>query len=328
MSAKRVAEHKDSRIIGLIEISWKVGKNMPVKVQGDLPAKAVIENENIFIMDESRAISQDIRPLKIGVLNLMPVKHDTEIQLLRAMSNTPLQVDVTFVCVENHVSKNTPMGHLNKFYSKFPEIKDQKFDGFIITGAPLEKMDFEEVEYWDELKEIMDWTETNVTSTLHLCWAAQAGLYYHYDIQKHFLDKKMFGIFEHKVLKRREPLMRGFDDVFLAPHSRHTGIDDEKIAKDDRLTVLAESDIAGSFIVMSEKGKKIFVTGHPEYDRDTLDKEYKRDLSKGMDIDIPYNYYRDDNPENLPLLTWRSHANALYTNWLDYYVYQNTPYEW
>ena len=328
MSAKRVAEHKDSRIIGLIEISWKVGKNMPVKVQGDLPAKAVIENENIFIMDESRAISQDIRPLKIGVLNLMPVKHDTEIQLLRAMSNTPLQVDVTFVCVENHVSKNTPMSHLNKFYSKFPEIKDQKFDGFIITGAPLEKMDFEEVEYWDELKEIMDWTETNVTSTLHLCWAAQAGLYYHYDIQKHFLDKKMFGIFEHKVLKRREPLMRGFDDVFLAPHSRHTGIDDEKIAKDDRLTVLAESDIAGSFIVMSEKGKKIFVTGHPEYDRDTLDKEYKRDLSKGMDIDIPYNYYRDDNPDNIPLLTWRSHANALYTNWLDYYVYQNTPYEW
>ena len=328
MSAKRVAEHKDSRIIGLLEISWKVGKNMPVKVQGDLPAKAVIENENIFIMDESRAISQDIRQLKIGVLNLMPVKHDTEIQLLRAMSNTPLQVDVTFVCVENHVSKNTPISHLNKFYSKFPEIKDQKFDGFIITGAPLEKMDFEEVEYWDELKEIMDWTETNVTSTLHLCWAAQAGLYYHYDIQKHFLDKKMFGIFEHKVLKRREPLMRGFDDVFLAPHSRHTGIDDEKIAKDDRLTVLAESDIAGSFIVMSEKGKKIFVTGHPEYDRDTLDKEYKRDLSKGMDIDIPYNYYRDDNPENLPLLTWRSHANALYTNWLDYYVYQNTPYEW
>ena len=255
---------------------------MPVKVQGDLPAKAVIENENIFIMDESRAISQDIRPLKIGVLNLMPVKHDTEIQLLRAMSNTPLQVDVTFVCVENHISKNTPMSHLNKFYSKFPEIKDQKFDGFIITGAPLEKMDFEEVEYWDELKEIMDWTETNVTSTLHLCWAAQAGLYYHYDIHKHFLDKKMFGIFEHKVLKRREPLMRGFDDVFLAPHSRHTGIDDEKIAKDDRLTVLAESELAGSFIVMAEKGKKIFVTGHPEYDRDTLDKEYKRDLSKGM----------------------------------------------
>lgn len=300
---------------------------MPVKVQGDLPAKAVIENENIFIMDESRAISQDIRPLRIGVLNLMPVKHDTEIQLLRAMSNTPLQVDVTFVCVENHVSKNTPMSHLNKFYSKFSEIKNQKFDGFIITGAPLELMDFEEVEYWEELKEIMDWTETNVTSTLHLCWAAQAGLYYHYGVEKQLLSKKMFGIFSHRVLKRKVPLMRGFDDVFLAPHSRHTGIDEVKVASDDRLTVLAESDIAGYFIIMAEGGKQIFVTGHPEYDRDTLDKEYRRDRDKGMDIDVPYNYYKDDNPENMPLLTWRSHANALYTNWLDYYVYQITPYD-
>lgn len=300
---------------------------MPVKVQGDLPAKAVIENENIFIMDESRAISQDIRPLRIGVLNLMPVKHDTEIQLLRAMSNTPLQVDVTFVCVENHVSKNTPMSHLNKFYSKFSEIKNQKFDGFIITGAPLELMDFEEVEYWEELKEIMDWTETNVTSTLHLCWAAQAGLYYHYGVEKQLLSKKMFGIFSHRVLKRKVPLMRGFDDVFLAPHSRHTGIDEAKVASDDRLTVLAESDIAGYFIIMAEGGKQIFVTGHPEYDRDTLDKEYRRDRDKGMDIDVPYNYYKDDNPENMPLLTWRSHANALYTNWLDYYVYQITPYD-
>ena len=300
---------------------------MPVKVQGDLPAKAVIENENIFIMDESRAISQDKRPLRIGVLNLMPVKHDTEIQLLRAMSNTPLQVDVTFVCVENHVSKNTPMSHLNKFYSKFSEIKNQKFDGFIITGAPLELMDFEEVEYWEELKEIMDWTETNVTSTLHLCWAAQAGLYYHYGVEKQLLSKKMFGIFSHRVLKRKVPLMRGFDDVFLAPHSRHTGIDEVKVASDDRLTVLAESDIAGYFIIMAEGGKQIFVTGHPEYDRDTLDKEYRRDRDKGMDIDVPYNYYKDDNPENMPLLTWRSHANALYTNWLDYYVYQITPYD-
>lgn len=299
---------------------------MPVKVQGDLPAKAVIENENIFIMDENRAISQDIRPLRIGVLNLMPVKHDTEIHLLRAMSNTPLQVDVTFVCVENHVSKNTPMSHLNKFYSKFSEIKNQKFDGFIITGAPLELMEFEEVGYWDELKEIMDWTKTNVTSTLHLCWAAQAGLYYHYGVNKQLLDKKMFGIFEHRVLKRKIPLVRGFDDVFLAPHSRHTGMDEKKIAADDRLTVLAESDIAGSFIIMAEEGKQIFVTGHPEYDRDTLDKEYKRDIAKGMEIDVPYNYYKDDNPENMPLLTWRAHANTLYTNWLDYYVYQITPY--
>ena len=301
---------------------------MPVKVQGALPAKAVIENENIFIMDENRAISQDIRPLKIGILNLMPVKHDTEIQLLRALSNTPLQVDVTFVCVDNHVSKNTPVSHLNKFYSKFSEIKGQKFDGFIITGAPLELMDFEEVGYWDELKEIMDWTEKNVTSTIHLCWAAQAGLYYHYGIEKQLLDKKMFGIFEHRVLKRKEPLMRGFDDVFLAPHSRHTGMNEKKIAENPELTVLAESDMAGSFIIMAEKGKKIFVTGHPEYDRITLDKEYKRDVDKGMDIDVPYNYYKDDNPDNMPLLTWRSHANALYTNWVDYYVYQNTPYEW
>ena len=299
---------------------------MPVKVQGDLPAKAVIENENIFIMDENRAISQDIRPLRIGVLNLMPVKHDTEIHLLRAMSNTPLQVDVTFVCVENHVSKNTPMSHLNKFYSKFSEIKNQKFDGFIITGAPLELMEFEEVGYWDELKEIMDWTKTNVTSTLHLCWAAQAGLYYHYGVNKQLLDKKMFGIFEHRVLKRKIPLVRGFDDVFLAPHSRHTGMDEKKIAADDRLTVLAESDIAGSFIIMAEEGKQIFVSGHPEYDRDTLDKEYKRDIAKGMEIDVPYNYYKDDNPEKMPLLTWRAHANTLYTNWLDYYVYQITPY--
>ena len=301
---------------------------MPIKIQNDLPAKEILERENIFVMDENRATHQDIRPINIAILNLMPLKEDTELQILRMLSNTPLQVDVIFVNVSSHESKNTSTSHLNKFYIPFKDIKKQKFDGFIITGAPLEKMDFEEVEYWDELKEIMDWTETNVTSTLHLCWAAQAGLYYHYDIHKHFLDKKMFGIFEHKVLKRREPLMRGFDDVFLAPHSRHTGIDDEKIAKDDRLTVLAESELAGSFIVMAEKGKKIFVTGHPEYDRDTLDKEYKRDLSKGMDIEIPYNYYRDNNPENIPLLTWRSHANALYTNWLDYYVYQNTPYEW
>ena len=301
---------------------------MPVKVQGDLPAKVAIENENIFIMDESRAISQDIRPLKIGVLNLMPVKHDTEIQLLRAMSNTPLQVDVTFVCVENHVSKNTPMSHLNKFYSKFPEIKDQKFDGFIITGAPLEKMDFEEVEYWDELKEIMDWTETNVTSTLHLCWAAQAGLYYHYDIQKHFLDKKMFGIFEHKVLKRREPLMRGFDDIFLAPHSRHTTVPAEEIRKIDELVILAESEEAGVFLVMSKDGKQIYVMGHPEYDRVTLHKEYMRDKNKGLEIEVPKNYYPNDNCEEKPLLMWRSHANNLYTNWANYYVYQLTPYIW
>lgn len=301
---------------------------MPVKVIGDLPAKAVIEQENIFIMDETRAISQDIRPLKIGILNLMPLKHETEIQLLRALSNTPLQVDVTFVYVETHVSKNTPVSHLNQFYSTFSDIKDHKFDGFIITGAPVEQMEFEDVTYWEELKEIMDWTTTNVTSTFHICWGAQAGLYHHYGINKEALDSKMFGIFEHKVLHRKTPLMRGFDDVFLAPHSRHTQVPVEAIKENVALELLAESDIAGAFIVVSKDGRRVFVMGHPEYDRNTLDGEYKRDVSKGLDIDIPVNYYKDDNPENAPLLTWRAHANALYTNWLDYYVYQNTPYEW
>ncbi len=300
---------------------------MPIKVQGDLPAKAVIEKENIFIMDENRAIMQDIRPLKIAILNLMPVKHDTEIQLLRSLSNTPLQVDITFVCVENHVSKNTPASHLNQFYSRFNEIKDKKFDGFIITGAPLEKLEFEEVTYWDELTKIMEWSKTHVTSTLHLCWGAQAGLYYHYGIKKEMLTKKLFGIYEHKVLHRKVPLVRGFDDVFLAPHSRYTRSDDAAVEANPLLTVIAQSEIAGNFIIMAGEGKQIFLSGHPEYDRNTLDDEYKRDLEKGLDIDIPYNYYKDDNPQNKPLLTWRGHANGLYTNWLNYYVYQVTPYD-
>lgn len=301
---------------------------MPIKVKGDLPAKAVIERENIFIMDENRAISQDIRPLNIGILNLMPLKYETEIQLLRALSNTPLQVDVTFVCVETYESKNTPASHLNQFYSKFSEIKEKKFDGFIITGAPVEQLSFEEVAYWKELEEIMDWTVSNVTSTMHLCWGAQAGLYYHYNIRKNLLKEKMFGIYEHRVLHRKVPLMRGFDDVFLAPHSRHTESDIESIKANKSLTILAESDIAGPFITIAGDGKQIFVSGHPEYDRNTLDIEYHRDLDKGLDIHIPYNYYKDDNPDNKPLLTWRGHANGLYTNWLNYYVYQNTPYEW
>ncbi len=300
---------------------------MPIKVQGDLPAKAVIEKENIFIMDETRAIKQDIRPLKIAILNLMPVKHDTEIQLLRALSNTPLQVDVTFLHMASHVSKNTPASHLNQFYSTFSDIKDKKFDGLIITGAPVEQLEFEEVTYWNELKEVMEWSKTNVTSTLHICWAAQAGLYYHYGIQKQLLDEKLFGIYEHKVLHRKVPLVRGFDDVFFAPHSRHTKIDDEAVKKNKNLTVLAESDKAGAFIIIAKEGKQIFVTGHPEYDRNTLDNEYKRDLEKGLPIHIPYNYYKDDDPNNAPLLTWRGHANGLYTNWLNYYVYQITPYD-
>ncbi len=301
---------------------------MPIKVQGDLPAKAVIEKENIFIMDESRAIAQDIRPLKIAILNLMPVKHDTEIQLLRALSNTPLQVDITFICMESHVSKNTPASHLNKFYSKFSEIKEHTYDGLIITGAPVEQLDFEEVNYWEELKELMDWSDRNVTSTLHICWGAQAGLYYRYGISKIILEKKVFGIYEHKVLHRKVPLMRGFDDVFLAPHSRYTAVSQEDIASCPDLTVLAESDDAGVFIVLGKEGKHVFILGHLEYDRNTLDNEYKRDIGKGLQIDVPYNYYRDDDPDNPPLLTWRAQSNAFYTNWLNYYVYQNTPYKW
>lgn len=300
---------------------------MPIKVKGDLPAKAVIEKENIFIMDETRAIKQDIRPLKIAIVNLMPLKHETEIQLLRALSNTPLQVDITFVYIASHVSKNTPASHLNQFYSTFEDIKDKKFDGFIITGAPLDHLTFEQVDYWDEIKEIMDFTKTNVTSTLHICWGSQAGLYYHYGINTYRIPEKRFGIYEHKVIHRKVPLMRGFDDVFLAPHSRHTESSAEEIKANDKLTVVAESDVAGPFVVIAENGKQIFLSGHPEYDRMTLDIEYRRDLEKGLPIHVPYNYYPDDNPNNQPLLTWRAHANALYTNWLNYYVYQETPYE-
>lgn len=301
---------------------------MPIRVKNDLPAKSVLEAENIFIMDEKRAITQDIRPLKILILNLMPLKQDTEVALLRSLSNTPLQIDITFLQLETHISKNTAASHLNQFYVTFSDIKEKKYDGMIITGAPVEQMSFEEVTYWDELTKIMDWSDDNVTSTLHICWGAQAGLYYHYGIEKSLLASKAFGIFEHRVLNRRIPLVRGFDDIFLAPHSRHTTITREDIVKNEKLTILAESDEAGVFLVMAEDGKRIFVTGHPEYDRITLDTEYKRDLSKGLDIDMPKNYYPDDDPAKKPVLTWRCHANSFYTNWLNYYVYQQTPYEW
>lgn len=300
---------------------------MPIRVQNDLPAKEILEKENIFVMDEHRAVHQDIRPIRIGILNLMPLKEDTELQLLRSLSNTPLQVDVTFVHVASHKSKNTATSHLNKFYETFEEIKNQKFDGFIITGAPVEQMPFEEVDYWEELKTIMEWTKTNVTSTLHLCWGAQAGMYYHYGIDKEPLDEKLFGVFWHKVLNRKIPLVRGFDDVFLAPHSRHTDIPLEKVRKDSRLTILAESEKAGAFLVMAEEGRQIFVMGHPEYDRLTLDKEYKRDKAKNLPICIPKNYYENNDDTKKPLLTWRATANNLYTNWLNYYVYQVTPYD-
>ncbi len=301
---------------------------MPIRVQNDLPARGILEQENIFVMDEKRATSQDIRPLTVGLLNLMPLKEDTELQILRSLSNTPIQVDVVFVTVTSHESKNTSTSHINKFYVPFSEIKEQRFDGFIITGAPVEQMPFEEVDYWEELKEIMEWTKTHVTSTVHLCWGAQAGLYYHYGIDKVQLDAKVFGVFEHRVMNRKTPLVRGFDDVFLAPHSRHTTVPTEWIKAEKRLTVLAESDEAGVFLAIAGEGKEIYVMGHPEYDRVTLHNEYMRDRNKGLEIAVPKNYYPGDDYEKKPILTWRAHANNFYTNWINYYVYQNTPYEW
>ena len=300
---------------------------MPIRVQNDLPVKEILESENIFVMDEHRAMHQDIRPIKIGLLNLMPLKEDTELQILRSLSNTPLQVDVTFVMVSSHEEKNTPSIHLNQFYNRFGEIRDERFDGFIITGAPVEQIPFEEVDYWEELKQIMEWTKTHVTSTLHLCWGAQAGMYYHFGIDKKPLPEKAFGLFWHKVLNRKIPLVRGFDDCFLAPHSRHTEVPMDAVRDDERITVLAESDEVGLFLAMANDGRQIFVMGHPEYDRVTLDGEYKRDLSKGLEIAMPKNYYPDDDPDKTPLLKWRATANNLYTNWLNYYVYQATPYD-
>ncbi len=299
---------------------------MPIRVQSDFPAKKVLEDENIFVMDETRATHQDIRPLQIAILNLMPIKEDTEVQLLRSLSNTPLQVDVTFLTTETYVGSHTPTSHLDQFYLTFEDVKDRKFDGLIITGAPVEQMEFEKVTYWDELVRIMQWSVTNVTSTLHICWGAQAGLYYHYGVKKSSLDQKMFGIFEHRVMERKVPFVRGFDDVFYAPHSRYTTVTREEILTRKELTILAESEEAGVFIVIAEEGKQIFVMGHPEYDRISLDKEYKRDVAKGLDIALPKNYYPEDQPESRPNLVWRAHANAMYTNWLNYYVYQVTPY--
>ena len=300
---------------------------MPIRVQNDLPVKEILEQENIFVMDEYRAAHQEIRPISIGLLNLMPLKEDTELQILRSLSNTPLQVDVTFVRMTSHVSKNTSTSHIYKFYEQFEEIKNRKFDGFIITGAPVEQMPFEEVDYWDELTEIMEWTKTNVTSTLHLCWGAQAGIYYHYGINKTMLSKKLSGVYRHRVRNRKIPLVRGFDDVFMAPHSRHTEVPQQLLEEDDRITILADSLQAGVFLCMAKEGRQIFVMGHPEYDRMTLDAEYKRDMGRGLNPQIPENYYPDDDPENKPVLTWRAHANSLYTNWLNYYVYQVTPYD-
>lgn len=302
---------------------------MPIRIQSDLPAKAELEEENIFVMDESRALSQDCRELRIVILNLMPIKQDTELQLLRALSNTPLQIDVTFLQMESHVSKNTSASHIKKFYQTFSEIKHKKFDGLIITGAPVEKLDFEEVNYWEELTTVMEWSKKYVTSTLHVCWGAQAGLYYHYGVRKEMLEKKLSGVYQHRVMNRKEPLVRGFDDFFMAPHSRYTEANRQDILNNHDLIVLADSKEAGIYLVISKDGRKIFVMGHPEYDRLTLGFEYKRDLEKGLtDMDMPVNYYPDDDCNRKPVLSWRSHANNLYTNWLNYYVYQSTPYEW
>ncbi len=300
---------------------------MPIKVQNALPAKEILENENIFVMDENRAMHQDIRPLQVCILNLMPVKQDTELQLLRALSNTPLHVEVTFMKMNSHISLNTPIQHLNRFYNTFDELKERKFDGMIITGAPVEQIPFEEVDYWAELCEIMDWAKTHVTSTFHICWGAQAGLYYHYGLKKVLLPKKLFGVYRHKVMNRKNPLVRGFDDYFLIPHSRHTAVLSEDIHQCKELTVLAESDEAGVLLCMSEGGKEIYVMGHPEYDRYTLHKEYVRDKEKGLPIEVPKNYYPDDDDTQKPSLEWRAHCNILYSNWLNYFVYQITPYE-
>ena len=299
---------------------------MPIRTQSDLPAKEILEHENIFVMDESRAAHQDIRPINIAIVNLMPLKEETELQILRSLSNTPLQVDVSFIALSSHESTHTSLSHLNKFYGTFDEIKAQYFDGLIITGAPVEQMEYEEVDYWEEISAIMEWSKTHVTSTLHLCWGAQAGLYYHYGIPKHRLDKKMFGVYEHHVMNRKIPLVRGFDDYFWAPHSRHTEIRKEDIEKQEKLTILAESEEAGVFLVIAEDGRQIFVMGQPEYDRMTLHSEYMRDKNKGLPIDVPVNYYPNDDDTAKPRLQWRSHGNILYSNWLNYYVYQNTPY--
>jgi homoserine O-succinyltransferase len=300
---------------------------MPVKIPSTLPARTVLENENIFVMDEDRATHQDIRPLQVAILNLMPTKIATETQILRLLSNSALQVEITLLHTATHESKNTDADHLLNHYVTFDEIKNEKFDGLIITGAPIEQMPFEEVDYWNELTQIMDWAKTNVESTFFICWGAQAGLYHYYGIPKYDLPRKMFGVFEHRVLSRAQSLMRGFDDVFFAPHSRHTEIRREDIEKVPELQILAESDEAGIYIVSSKDGRHLFITGHSEYDPFTLKGEYDRDVNKGLPIHVPNNYYPKNDPAQTPTVRWRGHANLLYSNWLNYYVYQVTPYD-
>ncbi|MBE5941965.1 MAG: homoserine O-succinyltransferase [Lachnospiraceae bacterium] len=299
---------------------------MPIRIDNDLPVKKILEEENIFVMDYERAMSQDIRPLEVLILNLMPLKEDTELQLLRSLANTPLQVNISFIRTGTYESKNVAQKHLERFYTTFEDIKHRRFDGMIITGAPVEKLDFEEVEYWDELTKIMDWSKKNVTSTLHICWGAQAGLYYRYGVKKYDLPKKLSGIYEHYPLHKKTPLVRGFDDTFYVPQSRYTGVSKEDIISNELLDIVSESDETGPYLIIAEDGKNIFVTGHPEYDTLTLDQEYKRDLDKGINPEIPCNYYPDNDPSKKPIKSWRCHANTLYFNWLNYYVYQVTPY--
>ena len=302
---------------------------MPLNLPDKLPAINLLKEENIFVIDNSRANAQDIRPLKIVVLNLMPLKITTETDLIRLLSNSPLQIEVSFMKLKSHTSKNTPIEHMKAFYRDFASMREERFDGMIITGAPVEHLEFEDVNYWSEITEIFDWTRTHVMSTMYICWAAQAGLYYHYGIPKYPLEKKMFGIFEHHVTEgfSHLPIFRGFDDVFYVPHSRHTEVRREDIDKCKDLQVVSESDESGVHIVMARGGREIFVTGHSEYSPYTLDGEYRRDLGKGLPIDMPKNYYRNDDPEQGPLVRWRSTANLLFSNWLNYYVYQEVPYE-
>ncbi|MTK53366.1 homoserine O-succinyltransferase [Paludibacter sp.] len=299
---------------------------MPVNIPDKLPAIEQLKRENIFVMDSLQASMQDIRPLKIAILNLMPLKITTETDLIRLLSNSPLQIEIDFIKIKGHTSKNTPIEHMIAFYKNFDKIKDQKYDGMIITGAPVEQFEYEDVSYWPEITKIFDWARTHVTSTFYICWAAQAGLYHFYDIPKYQLDQKKFGVFEHTLNDPLNPIFRGFDEVFYAPHSRHTEIRREDIEKCPDLTILSESEDAGVYIVMARNGREFFITGHSEYAPNTLGQEYKRDVAKGASIEIPQNYYRDNDPKKAPLVRWRGHANLLFSNWLNYFVYQATPF--
>lgn len=300
---------------------------MPLNLPDKLPAIELLKQEHIFVIDHSRASQQDIRPLKIVILNLMPLKITTETDLIRLLSNTPLQLEISFMKLKSHTSKNTPIEHMKAFYKDFELLREERFDGMIVTGAPVEQMDFEQVTYWNEIQEVFDWARTHVTSTLFICWAAQAGLYHYYGIPKYPLEKKMFGVFAHHMNQPHLPIFRGFDDVFYVPHSRHTELHREDILKVEGLDLVAESDESGVYMIMARGGREIFVTGHSEYSPGTLDAEYHRDLAKGLPIEMPKNYYRDNNPENEPLVRWRAHANLLFSNWLNYYVYQETPFD-